>query len=209
MHDATGQSLNAILFGLKTLENAAHSEPSQLPALVSRLKSAAADTVHELQDIIYALRPSVLDDLGLIPALRWYAETRLESSETRVEWEISDGERRLPPEIEAALFRIGQEAITNIQKYAAAHRVWLRLKVNHQSVSLQVEDDAGFNVEESLARTLRDGRGLGLLGMRERAELLGGRLRVESGPGSGTRIRVEIPLREGINHEKDSHLAGG
>lgn len=209
LHDATGQSLNAILFGLKTLENAAQTDPPQVSALVSRLKSAASDTVHELQDIIYALRPSVLDDLGLLPALRWYAETRLESGGTRVEWDISNGERRLPPEIETALFRIGQEAITNIQKYANARRVFFRLEADEQRVSLQVEDDgAGFDVEEALAHTLHDGRGLGLLGMRERAELLGGRLWVESSAGNGTRIRVELPLGEERNHEKDSHPAG-
>lgn len=210
LHDATGQSLNAILFGLKTLENALQKSPEQAPALVSRLKSAISDTVHELQDIIYALRPSVLDDLGLIPALRWYAETRLENSGTRIEWEISGEERRLPPEIETALFRIGQEAITNIQKYANAHRVLLHLKVDKQHVNLQVEDDGvGFDVEQALAYTLQDGRGLGLLGMRERAELLGGKLRIVSSPGNGTCILVELPLSNGERYEKDSHPARG
>lgn len=205
LHDATGQSLSAILFGLKAVETALETDPGYARTLVARLKSSVSDTVHELQSIIYDLRPSVLDDLGLIPALRWYAETRLESSGTRVEWEISGEERRLPPEIETALFRIGQEAITNIQKYANAQRVCLRLEMDERHISLQVEDDGmGFDVEEALAHTLHDGRGLGLLGMRERAELLGGRLWIESRLGHGTNIRVEFPLGEEKSHEKDS-----
>jgi PAS domain S-box-containing protein len=209
LHDATGQSLNAILFGLKAVESAAQNDPSQISNLLTRLKASVSDTVRELQEIIYALRPSVLDDLGLIPALRWYAETFLEAEGTRVEWQISNGERRLPPEIETALFRIGQEAITNIRKYASARRVLISLAVNERSVRLQVEDDGvGFDVEEALAHTRRDGRGLGLLGMRERAELLGGWLRVESSPGGGTRVTVELSLDEERSHEKDSHSAG-
>ncbi|NWF63961.1 MAG: PAS domain S-box protein [Chloroflexi bacterium] len=198
LHDATGQSLNAILFGLKAAESAAQNDAAQMPNLLARLKSAVSDTVRELQEIIYALRPSVLDDLGLLPALRWYAESRLENEGVQVVWKISDGERRLPAEIETALFRIAQEAITNISKYAAARRVDFWLTFATARVALQITDDGrGFDVNEALAHHLQDGRGLGLLGMRERAELLGGRLQVESRPGAGTRVTVELPLSEG------------
>lgn len=203
LHDATGQSLNAILFGLKALENATQNDPTQIPALVSRLKSAASETVHELQDIIYDLRPSVLDDLGLVPALRWYAESRLETRGIRTTWTILGQERRLPAEIETALFRIGQESMTNICKYAEASHVTFHLAFETKMVKLRVVDDGvGFDVQEALRHHLHTGRGLGLLGMRERAELLGGRLQIESSPGSGTSITAELPFSNGERHDE-------
>lgn len=195
LHDATGQSLNAILFGLKAVETALEADPAHARALVARLKSSVSETVRELQNIIYDLRPSVLDDLGLIPALRWYAESRLEVHGMRVLWEVSGRERRLPAEIETALFRIAQEAITNIHKYAQARQVNLHLTFETHQVSLRITDDGvGFDIESVLSHSLQDGRGLGLLGMRERAELLGGELEISSGIGQGTSILVKLPL---------------
>lgn len=213
LHDATGQSLNAILFGLKALEAALASNPAQAQVLVGRLKAAAGDTIRELQSIIYDLRPSVLDDLGLIPALRWYAETRLESEGVRLSWDIVGEERRLPADIETALFRIAQEAMTNIQKYAQAQQVWVRLGFGLTETSLEIGDDGvGFDPAEVLQNSYQDGRGLGLLGMRERAELLGGRFEIASAPGHGTHIRVTLPLPhpEGdTRHGQDPDSAGG
>ncbi len=214
LHDATGQSLNAILFGLKTVETALEADPSHARTLVARLKGSASDTVRELQSIIYALRPSVLDDLGLIPALRWYAESRLEGNGVGVTWEIPDEERRLPPEIETALFRIGQETITNIGKYANAGAVHFRLSFERKQVTLQVRDDgAGFDVQSVLSHGLEDGRGLGLLGMRERAEMLGGELEIESNIGGGTRVQVKLPVSlqnpEKPLYDENTHSAGG
>lgn len=203
LHDATGQSLNAMLFGLKTAEAALGSDPGQARSIIERLKSAASDTVRELQGIIYDLRPSLLDDLGLLPALRWYAETRLEENGIRVAWLLTGVERRLPSEVETALFRIAQEAMTNIVKYAHAHQVQIEFTFEARQVALQISDDGqGFDLEGVLAQRLQDGRGLGLLGMRERAELLGGRLEVQIEAGRGTQIRVQLPLsavEEGIS----------
>jgi len=197
LHDATGQSLNAILFGLKTTETTLDSDPEQGRILISRLKAAVSDTVRELQTIIYDLRPSILDDLGLIPALRWYADQRLESEGIHVKWEILGVERRLPSEIETTLFRIGQEAITNIGKHAQAGKISIKLVFGENTVMLQIGDDGqGFDVETTLTRRLIEGRGLGLLGMRERAELLGGVLEVHASPGEGTLIHVILPLEQ-------------
>lgn len=213
LHDETGQSLNAMMFGLKAAEIALADNPAQAREVVARLKSAAGDTVRELQAIIYDLRPSLLDDLGLMPALRWYAETRLENEGVRIVWNTNSAERRLPPEVETALFRIGQEAITNIAKYASASEVHIGLTFDSQHAVLEIADNgAGFNIEELLAHPPENGRGLGLLGMRERAELLGGRFEVASTVGSGTRIRVEVPIVQfagDTNHDKNSRPAGG
>lgn len=195
LHDETGQSLNALIFGLKAAELAIASDPAHGRDLVGRLKAAAGDAVRELQTVIYDLRPSVLDDLGLLPALRWYAETRLESQGIDVVWEVVGEERRLLPDIETALFRIAQEAITNIIKYADASVVSVRLSIIDTAVSLRIEDNGrAFDLAEVFANREENGRGLGLLGMNERAELLGGQLKVLSTKELGTHVWAEIPL---------------
>lgn len=213
LHDETGQSLNAMVFGLKAAETALAVDPAQAREVVARLKSAAGDTVRELQTIIYDLRPSLLDDLGLTPALRWYAETRLEKEGVGIIWNTDGAERRLPPEVETALFRIGQEAMTNIAKYAGASEVHIGLAFDEEQTILEITDNGiGFNIEELLAHPPEKGRGLGLLGMRERVELLRGEFEVASAPGSGTRIRVELPVQhlvKDMNHDKNSSPVGG
>ena len=213
LHDETGQSLNAMVFGLKAAEAALTANPSQAGEILVRLKAAAGDTVRELQTIIYDLRPSLLDDLGLAPALRWYAETRLEVEGVRILWDITGIERRLPPEAETALFRIGQEAITNTAKYANAKEVHIKLAFEGTQAVLEIIDDGqGFDIGDLLKHPPEDGRGLGLLGMRERAELLRGKLEVESAPGRGTRVRADLPTIDPIGDDKrvkDSHFVGG
>ncbi len=212
LHDETGQSLNAMVFGLKAAETALADDPAQAREVVARLKSAAGETVRELQTIIYDLRPSLLDDLGLTPALRWYAETRLEKEGVRIIWNTNGTERRLPPEVETALFRIGQEAITNIAKYAGASEVRIDLAFSENHVILEISDNgAGFGLERLLDCPLKNGRGLGLLGMRERAELLHGKFEVASASASGTRIRVDLPIGQlagDTNHDKNSRPTG-
>ncbi|MCL4370840.1 MAG: PAS domain S-box protein, partial [Chloroflexi bacterium] len=198
LHDETGQAMNAMVFGLKAAETALENDPVKARDVLARLKAAASDNVRELQGIIYDLRPSVLDDLGLIPALRWLAESRLEAAGIRVDWEITGDERRLGPEVETALFRIGQEALSNVLRHAEAHHVWLGLDFSARSITLCVRDDGqGFDPRIMFAHRDESGRGLGLLGMRERVELLGGSFSAESTPGEGTTVRAQIPVIEG------------
>ncbi|WP_376791758.1 GAF domain-containing protein [Thermoflexus sp.] len=193
LHDGIGQSLSALVFGLNTISVALHQAPEEVPRLLNRLKVSVSDTIKELQDMIYDLRPTLLDDLGLIQALRWYARERLESRGIRVIYEIPDSIPRLPSEIETALFRIGQEAITNICKHAEATEVGIRLWVEKGWAVMEITDNGvGFCWSE-----LRAGegprRGWGLLGMQERAILLGGELRIDTAPGQGTRLYVRLP----------------
>lgn len=143
----------------------------------------------------------MLDDLGLMPAIRWYAETRLEANGMVVDFQASGSQRRLTAEIETALFRIAQEAINNIEKHAHAEMAAIRLDFQNDRVFMSFQDDGqGLDVEQVL-RGEGPARGWGLLGMRERAALLGGSLHIDSGPARGTRIRVEVPVyREGIIH---------
>ncbi len=195
LHDQTGQSLNALVFGLKTAEVVLESDEENARQVVARLKGAAADAVRELQSTIYDLRPSVLDDLGLIPALRWFAESRVQATCIIVSLEVRGFERRLFTDLETTLFRIAQEALTNVVKYANASHVQIVLGFELQGVTLEINDDgSGFDAAQVFDARDDSGRGLGLLGMRERAELLGGKLSIESKQGAGTQVRVEIPL---------------
>lgn len=204
LHDDLGQSLNALIFGLKTAEITAESSTVGVQDMLRRLRVATSDAVRELQTVIYDLRPSLLDDLGLIPALRWYAESRLESQGVRVSIEAGheDGVR-FSSDVETALFRIAQEALTNALKYAEADTIEIKLKSNNNRIILNITDNGkGFDLSTVLRQRGRDGRGLGLLGMRERAELLAGTCHVESGLGSGTHIQVEIPCPSDSYAEK-------
>lgn len=197
LHDGIGQSLNALVFGLNTVDTALDQTPEQAPTLVQRLRVSASDTVKELQDIIYDLRPSLLDDLGLVRALHWYAEDRLVSRGIHVTFGMLDDHQRLPKAVETALFRIGQETITNICKHAQARHVQVALHRHGDRITLAIRDDGvGLEVEQALSATER-GSGWGLLGMQERATLLGGQLTIESIPGQGTWLRATLPLSQG------------
>ncbi|GBD08133.1 Signal transduction histidine-protein kinase/phosphatase DegS [Candidatus Thermoflexus japonica] len=193
LHDGIGQSMSALVFGLNAISVALTQAPEEVPRLLDRLKVSTSDAIKELQDIIYDLRPTLLDDLGLVQALKWYARERLESRGIRVVFEIPDALPRFSPEIETALFRIGQEAITNICKHAEATEVRIRLWVEGGWAGMEIADNGvGFRWSDMQAeKGLR--RGWGLLGMQERAALLGGRLTIESAPGQGTRLCVHLP----------------
>jgi PAS domain S-box-containing protein len=192
LHDATGQSINAIVFGLNALKTSLEKSPEQTFDLLDKLSLSASDTVRELQTIIYDLRPSLLDDLGLIPALRWYAQERLETQNVKINLEIHGSQQRLSSQVETTLFRIGQEAITNISKYAQAHQVDISIYFSEAQTCIEIADDGiGFDPQHILQQSSH--QGLGLLGMRERAALMGGSLELESFPGRGTRLKIALP----------------
>lgn len=201
----------------KRIARELHDETSQLlSALVLRLESGSADradvlrdakglalrTLDEIHRIIYDLRPAILDDLGLVAAIRWSATQQLASRQVAVRCEFNGLEGRLAPEIETAVFRIVQEAITNIARHARAENVLIQATAHEGTLTIEIEDDGiGFDVgrtgtagSEGGAAPGETGRGLGLLGMRERVELLGGVLRVDSAPGEGTAVTVRLPL---------------
>jgi len=205
LHDEFGQSLNALIFGLKTAELALTDPSMNAGEILKRLRVSTSDAVRELQTVIYDLRPSLLDDLGLLPAIRWYAESRLEKLGIKVIWEIEgDDKVRFAPDIETALFRIAQEALTNISKYAEASEVKIKMQAKSDRVVLEIHDNGkGFDLANVLEIREREGRGLGLLGIRERADLLSGSFHLESQVGRGTCVRAEIPLT--IEHDVRSH----
>jgi signal transduction histidine kinase len=186
LHDETGQALTSILLGLKAVEDAATDAAKH--EAVGEVRERVRSTLQDVRQLAVELRPSALDDFGLVPALRRLIETFDESTGIRVDFEAALDER-LPSDVETALYRIVQECLTNIVKHARASQVSIVVARKPRSVTAVIEDDGvGFDVG-----AVRDG-GLGLVGMRERIGLLGGRLAVESSPDAGTTCFVEVPL---------------
>ncbi len=193
LHDETSQNLTVLVMGMETAALTPDDETARMRKKMGGLKDLAVKTLEGVHRLVYDLRPSVLDDLGLLAGLRWYAESRLKPMGVRVSLLVSGEERRLPAEVETALFRMGQEAISNVARHANAANVFLGVSFEDDRVTLEVEDDGeGFDVAADESKTGR--HGWGLLGMRERATLFGGNVEIVSEPGSGTRVEVSIPL---------------
>ena len=187
LHDETGQALTSILLGLKPLEQAAESAEAR--EAVASVRELVVSTLQDVRRLAVELRPTALDDFGLVPAVERLADTFREQSGLDVDLEAQLGEERLPSEAETTLYRVIQEALTNIVKHAAASRVSILLQRKRGAVVAVVEDDgAGFDP----ASTRDDA--LGLAGMRERVALAGGRLQVESSSGAGTTLVAEVPV---------------
>jgi len=193
LHDETSQASAALLLAIETNSTNAQAEAREQMRRMKVLADRVLDSIHRL---IFDLRPSVLDDLGLASALKSSLETHLEPLGMDVSFDVKGEERRLKPEIETTLFRIAQEAILNIRRHAEAESAKVILEFGETEVRLDIEDDgSGFDageVEQSADRT----RALGLLGMQERAALVDGTFTVLSQPGRGTRITVRIPVAD-------------
>jgi signal transduction histidine kinase len=184
LHDETGQALTSILLGLRTVEEA--DDPA---AAVAELRELVVHTLQDVRRLAVELRPTALDDFGLVPALERLTTTFAEQSGVAVDMAAPLGDTRLPAAVETALYRIVQESLTNVLKHAEATRVSIVMTRSPTSVTAVIEDDGrGFDPD-------RDDRGLGLTGMRERLALLDGRIQIESEPGNGTTIVAEVPLR--------------
>ena len=185
LHDETGQALTSILLGLKTLEDVGSEK--ELAESTSRLRELVVTTLQDVRRLAVELRPTALDDFGLVPALERLVETFREQTGIEVDLEPRLGGERLPSDVETTLYRITQEALTNVVKHAHARHVSIVLTRRDGSVSAVIEDDGqGFAEGGS-------GDGLGLLGMSERVALVDGRLNVESSPGAGTTLSIEVP----------------
>jgi signal transduction histidine kinase len=194
LHDVTGQSLTAIALGLRGAETTVRINPNLAIEQIHQLGAYSATALSELRQLIADLRPSQLDDLGLVAALQWYLHEFEARSSLKVDF-VSSGSKaqRLPAEHETTLFRIVQEALTNVARHAHASRVSVRVDADGDRLCLTVDDDGvGFDVVSSLSQ--RGTRGWGLVGIQERAALLGGECEITSWPGRGTRLVVTIPL---------------
>jgi signal transduction histidine kinase len=161
------------------------------PAL-RKLHDLAQQGLDELRKLVYELRPSILDDLGLGPAVRWYADTHVRAAGLRVDVHVGEIGNRLAPEVETVAFRIVQEAVTNTLRHAQARHMEIRVDRRGDFLLVMVRDDgSGFEVTDPGPRPT-----LGLAGMRERAQLVGGTLQVLSVPDVGTTVLARLPLHE-------------
>ncbi len=209
LHDETGQALTAIGLGLRGVSSTLREDVDKAAGNMRQLEGLVAHSLTELQRLISDLRPSHLDDLGLASALRWYAgevETRVP---LKIKVNVEGEDRDLPAPVKTGLFRIVQEALTNVVKHANAEKVEVRLVFEIDSVQLEVSDDgSGFNPEILSMDSSRPS--WGLAGMEERAALFNGRFQLESAEGEGTRVRVIVPYQElSEEYDDDSSNAGG
>lgn len=192
LHDSTSQSLTSLMIGLKALVST--SDKEDMVRRAEELRSVAGDTLENVHSLALQLRPSVLDDLGLPEALRRHIADCRKRHQLDIDVAITGLDNcRLPQDIETALYRITQEALTNIVRHANAETASIFIERTDQKVRAIIDDDgAGFDPGGVASN---EGH-LGLYGIRERAELLSGHLTIESEPGHGTSLYVEIPLQE-------------
>ena len=195
LHDSSLQSVVLLCRQLDVFEqNAGEALPAALQQVLSDTRTSAESIADELRRFSRDLRPSILDDLGLVPAIRWLVNDLEDRTGVRGELVTSGSIGRLAPDIELGVFRMAQEAMHNVERHAHASTVSLRLTREEIRLVLVVEDDGrGMPLDQTLPSPVRSGK-LGLLGMQERARLLDGTVKIVSAPGTGTRVEVAVPL---------------
>jgi signal transduction histidine kinase len=199
LHDAVGQSMSAVQFELHDLGVVLAPYPEPLRTRVDRIRELVESSVAMVRNMALILRPSMLDDLGLAAALEWQANQVSRSTGVRIKLVANAIPDELPEEHKINIFRIVQEALNNVCRHARASSVEITLLTIEDRISVTIRDDGrGF-------RTPRPS-GLGLIGMQERAESLGGSLAVKSGPGQGTAIEVSLPLPHGVTAETKNYV---
>jgi two-component system sensor histidine kinase UhpB len=196
LHDETSQVLTSLLISLAVLEESVPSQEAK--ERIAETRQLAHLTLRAIRSLSIDLRPSALDDLGLLPALRWYIKEYQQKFAITVNYQAIGIKDRLSSEMETVLYRIVQEALTNVARHSKAHTVNVIIKEESNAINVTIEDDGrGFDVEHLLNKKPGMGqeRGWGLVGMFERAQLLDGTLEIDSTPDKGTTIHAHIPIR--------------
>lgn len=198
LHDEFGQVLTALQFGVETVCRSLPPGHDHLETHCDRLSRMIAQLGNHVRDVTAELRPSMLDNIGLVPALRWHAgQFETMHPGVTVIVDVEDDLERLPAEAEIALYRVCQESLNNVAKHASASEVHINLLQKFDVVTLSVRDNGiGFETERWTGALVPHG-GYGILGMRERVADLGGQFEVESRRGQGTEVWVSLPLAEG------------
>ncbi len=207
LHDSTGQTLAALELGLAQLMNDSRSSAAERRERLEHCAGLATQCSTEIRTASYLLHPPLLDELGLLSALRWLADGFRQRSSVEVRLDLPVAIERLPPDHELSLFRIAQEALTNVHRHADSPWVAIRLKAQSDSVLLEIEDGGrGIASGGGQAGTVDEAPplGVGLAGMRERIRQIGGTFSMES-TGTGTRVRTIIPIRRGYDPAASKH----
>lgn len=193
LHDEVGQALTGINFALETVEKVAANEPDRLKVHILEIKKQINRTYQEMRRLSHRLHPALLSDLGLEPALDAYLKNISKHSGLRIDFKMMGFGKRMDLDIESVLYRLAQEALTNTLKHACATRFRLSIIKSYPNIIFLVQDDGiGFDAEKLMGNTPT----LGLLSMRERAAMLGGKFTLHTSKGAGVRIRIEIPIKE-------------
>ncbi len=193
LHDEIGQSLTALKLMLDTRASLL-TEGSE--SNLNEAKNLVRDLLERVRDLSLDLRPPMLDDLGLLPTLLWFFGRYTDQTHVKVEFNHNILSKRFPPRVEIAAFRIVQESLTNVARYAAVDRATVRLKADQHVLKVEVQDQGrGFDPRTQLTSNI----GIGLAGMRERARSLKGQFQVVSAPGSGTRLTAILPLEDVVS----------
>jgi len=193
IHDGPAQSLTNLILQAEICERLFDIDPVRARVELGNLKNSVNTTFQKIRDFILTLRPMMLDDLGLIPTLKQYVQDFEEKTKLSTNLTMMGRETRLPSYTEVTIFRMIQELLNNVHKHAHATHTQVFLDFQDEMVVASVEDDgSGFDVEE-IQKAIQQRKGLGLHTSQERAEMLGGRVQIESHIGRGTKVRIEIP----------------
>lgn len=208
LHDEISQSLAAMALDLEAAQVAGSAVREGAIERLGDMRDRLLTALGEVNRIILDLRPTLLDDMGLLSALRWNASQRLDPVGVSVHVRSAGADERLQPHMETMVYRIAQGAVTNVAKHARARNVWLSTRRASRHFTLSVRDDGcGFDPTSVLSDP-DDRVGIGLFGMKERASLVGGSVDIRSAIGRGTRIVVRVPLEAEVNRGSDTGLAG-
>ena len=193
LHDEIGQALYAIKFDLEMIDKNRPQIPADVRERLGEAKTLSSQTLSAMRQLSQDLRPTMLDDLGLIPTLRWYVQNFSNRLNIYANFEAIGLEEKLSPQIETAFYRIVQEALNNIAKHAQANRVEVSLVKRDSRIYASIHDNGkGFDLEKALHPESPEA-GFGIIGIKERVSLLGGQIDIQSRPGFGTLISIEIP----------------
>jgi len=193
LHDEIGQALTAIKFNLDMIEKELPQTSTPILGRLGEARSLSNQTLTAMRQLSMDLRPTMLDDLGLIPTLRWYIQNFSNRLNICSNFQAIGFEEKLPPQIETAIYRIVQEAMNNIAKHAKADHFEIILEHRDSIISVSIKDNGkGFDLESVLHPESPE-RGFGIIGMQERVSLLEGRIDIQSRPGLGTHIHIEVP----------------
>lgn len=201
LHDETSQALASLVANLEATSGMLTVSKDKVGARLKEAQSLSIGVLDEIHKIIYELRPTLLDDLGLVSAVRWLVDNNLRSAGILVNFKTVGREKRLPPQFETTIFRVIQESVNNIARHAGAKKVNLSLHFKKEVIRVKIKDNGkGFDVEEAINSKDRP-RGLGLLGMMERIELINGNLSIRSTQGAGTEVDIKIPMNSEVSNE--------
>jgi signal transduction histidine kinase len=193
-HDGPAQTLASIIMDIEFIQKLMYREPSKVEAELLQLKEKATKAMHQARTTMFELRPLVLETEGLKAALEYYVKQLRKTENVSIHLQVEGLEERLPHRVEDIVFAIVREALSNIKKHAKADNIWLTVIHKRMALLTTIQDDGrGFNVEEVEISYATRGS-IGLLNLYERAEMLGGRISIESAPGHGTTVNLMVPL---------------